>query len=454
MWFVGEVLWKVKWYYILAVAVMFAAGFVRMYFFEMPGEAFGYVEDEVWVTATGEADGISLGYGTDVVLRNVGITHNDKEYFVGGILVCMNEAADIESGDTVVVSGLLSSFDLPHNDGEFNTYNYYKSMGIYYKLEADYVSIAERDAGLKGMLLELRKYLTESIFKYSYDKKDAGTITAMLLGDKAYLDKELKGEFQNAGISHILVVSGLHISLLGLGIFRLLRKIFRYGVSCSVASVCVILYTVMTGFGVSGRRALIMFLISMFAEYLGRTYDMLTSIAVALIIILFDTPFMFLNCGFLLSFLAVLGIALLCPMLEDVSRWLCGHKLSAIMAGISTAWATLPVSAYFFFEYPVFSIIINLIIIPCMPFLVVLGVISISGELVCGRGEILLKGPVHLVLGFYEKLCEIVADFEENMLLIGMPDLSDMMAVFDKLAHQIGIDPGFFHRAYIKQRDK
>ena len=428
MWLMGDVLWGVKWRYIGAAALMFVIGFVRMRM-EIPREAFGYLEEGRYVNVRGEVSSISEGYGYMVTLKGARVTC-DKECFIDGILVYTSDASGIGPGDVIAVSGTLSSFDLPRNDGEFNTYEYYKSQGIYYKLEADGFSVVSGKNGLAGRLLELREYLRDRIFEYSFDAKDAGTMTAMLLGDKSYLDKELKADFQDIGISHILVVSGLHISLLGMGIFRLLRKMFKYGVSCSVASVCVVLYVIMTGFGVSGRRALIMFLISMLAEYLGRTYEMLTSISVALVIILFDTPYLFLNCGFLLSFLAVMGIATLVPVLEDVSKWLCGHSLSFVMVSIAVAWATLPVSSWFFYEYPIFSIFVNLIVIPCMPFLVILGVVSVGGELACGHGEILLKGPAHLVLALFEKIGDAVAAFEENMVLIGKPLFACTLTVY------------------------
>lgn len=430
MWLVGDVLWGVKWRYIVLAAVMFVSGFLRMYFLELPKEAFGYLREGIWVSVKGEVSSVSAGYGTNVTLKGAVVTYGDKEYFVDGVLVYLSGSSEIQTGSVIAVSGMLSSFGLPRNDGEFNTYEYYKSMGIYYRLEADKLSIISSRAGLAGKLLRIREYIRERIFDYSYDAKDAGTMTAMLLGDKTYLDKELKERFQDTGISHILVVSGLHVSLLGMGIFKLLRKLFKYGVSCSVAGTCVVLYVIMTGFAVSGQRALIMFLISMLAEYLGRTYDMLTAIAAALLIILFDTPYLFLNCGFLLSFLAVMGIALLCPVLEDVSKWMCGYRLSSIMVSIAAMWATLPVSAAFFYEYPIFSILVNLLVIPCMPFLVILGIAGVVGELVCGQGEILLKGPVHLVLAFFEKLSGIVSDFEKNKLLIGKPLLISALAVY------------------------
>ncbi len=433
MWLLGELLWGVKWHYIVMAVTMFTAGVVRVSCFEVSKEAFGYLEEGITVVVEGEADNLSEGYGLIATLKDASVTYNDEEYFVGRILVYLSGAPKISLGDVAAVSGTLSSFDLPRNDGEFNTYNYYKSQGIYYSLKADSVSITSQKEGIKDALYRLRNYLTGHISDYCYDEKDAGTMIAMLLGDKEYLDEELKAKFQSAGISHILVVSGLHISLLGMGVFKLLRKVFKYGVSCSVASVFVLLYVVMTGFGVSGQRALIMFFINMLAAYLGRTYDMLSSIAVALLLMLMDTPYLFLNCGFLLSFLAVIGIAVLCPLLEDASMWLCGHSLSAVMVSVAVGWATLPISASYFFEYPLLSILINLLVIPCMPFLVVLGIVGVGGELLCNKGEILLKGPVHLVLAFYEKLCGLAAEIEDAILLIGKPELAGILMVYATL---------------------
>ena len=121
MWLMGDVLWGVKWRYIGAAALMFVIGFVRMHK-ELPKEAFGYLEEGRYVNVRGEVSSISEGYGYMVTLKGARVTC-DKEYFIDGILVYTSDASGIGPGDVIAVSGALSSFDLPRNDGEFNTYD-------------------------------------------------------------------------------------------------------------------------------------------------------------------------------------------------------------------------------------------------------------------------------------------------------------------------------------------
>ncbi|MBQ9765864.1 MAG: DNA internalization-related competence protein ComEC/Rec2 [Lachnospiraceae bacterium] len=428
---IGNSLCKIEWYMIGAAILMFVAGYVRMKYFEMPKEAFGYMNEAKEACVQGVVDDISYGWQTLVVLDEAFVIDGDEEMSLGKVMVYCSEEAEVSLGDIIAVNGDLSSFDKPHNDGEFNAYEYYKSQGIYYVLksgEGDSLNIVS-EAGylVEQQLLGLRDKLKDKVFRNSYDRDDAGVIIAMLLGDKDYLNEDTELLFQDAGVSHILVVSGLHISLLGMGLFKLLRKISGYGISCSIASVFMILYVIMTGFATSGVRALIMFLVNMLAMYLGRTYDMISSMALALVMILLGQPFAFLSVGFLLSFSAVLGIAIILPVLEDVCRWaFAGRKLSQLMLMFAIGMATVPISTAGFYDYPLYTVVTNLIIVPCMPLLMVLGMIGCAVEIV-------LKGPAHLIIAFCEKVCYIGESLPYNRVLIGKPEFGKILVVYSVL---------------------
>jgi len=99
--------------------------------------------------------------------------------------------------------------------------------------------------------------------------RDDGVLSAMLLGEKGALDAEIKSLYQRAGIAHVLAISGLHISLLGMGLYRLLRKRLhtRYVTAALATTVFLISYAVLSGNGVSTQRAVGMCLIYLFAEH-------------------------------------------------------------------------------------------------------------------------------------------------------------------------------------------
>ena len=135
-----------------------------------------------------------------------------------------------------------------------------------------------------------------------------------MLGDKTSLDKEVKLRYQMAGIVHILAISGLHISVIGTGLYQLLMKtgLGIWG-SGFLALLFMLQYGVMTGGSVSTMRAVCMFLISTGAKITGRIYDLPTALAVSAMMILGESGAYLYNSGFLLSFSAVAGAGIVVP---------------------------------------------------------------------------------------------------------------------------------------------
>ena len=114
---------------------------------------------------------------------------------------------------------------------------------------------------------------------------------AMLLGEKEGLDGEVEKLYRDSSIIHILSISGLHISIIGMGLYRLFGRI---GIPKKAGALCCIgliwCYGLMTGMGLSSVRAILMFVLRLSAELLGRTYDMLTALAVAAAVLLAGQP--------------------------------------------------------------------------------------------------------------------------------------------------------------------
>ena len=135
-------------------------------------------------------------------------------------------------------------------------------------------------------LYELRSFWARTLETIT-GKEEAGLLQAMLLGEKSGLKKEQKELYQSGGISHILAISGLHISLVGMLLYQFLRKKKRsYPFSAAVSGSFMVVYGFLTGFGVSAKRAVFMFLVYLGAEVLGETYDVVSALALAGILIL------------------------------------------------------------------------------------------------------------------------------------------------------------------------
>lgn len=207
----------------------------------------------------------------------------------------------------------------------------------------------------------------------------------MVLGEKSALDGDIRMLFQRNGIAHILAISGLHISLLGMGFYRLLRKCFLpIWVCCGAGVGMLILYGKMVGVGSSVFRACGMCMILLFAQLLGRSYDLLTAMAVTALLLVLQKPDSVQQAGFLLSYGAVLGLTLFLPVFQTETEYRIQKILQErLLPGIGILLVTLPVQLWFFYELPVYAMLLNLLVIPLMSVLLPVAILPICCVFLC-----------------------------------------------------------------------
>lgn len=241
----------------------------------------------------------------------------------GEKVICYLKAdqPDAQIGSWVRLEGKLSCFERASNPGQFDAYSYYQISGISYRInQAEIKAKTTTYNKFTNAMYKLRVFFAEKI-KEGFDVETASLMQTILLGEKGSLDKDLKALYQRNGVAHILAISGLHVSVLGMGLYKLLRKCgIPMKMSAGISAIVMFLYAVMTGFSVSAIRAVFMFVIHMAAVILERTYDMLTALAVAAVLLLFRQPRYLFHSGFVFSFGCVLGIALLMPLLTEAVK--------------------------------------------------------------------------------------------------------------------------------------
>ena len=347
---------------------------------------------------------------------------------IKGILCYLGAEENPAMGSMILVEGKFRPFAHARNPGEFDAADYYRVSGQQGRLMRASCLAQSRDYSVfREGLYRCREYLS-LLIDACYPEKEASVMGAMLLGEKAMLDEGIKSLYQQNGIIHILAISGLHISILGMGFHKLLRRL------CITNSVNIILslalmycYGMMTGMGISVVRAFVMFGMKLCADLCGRTYDLLTAMTTAAFLILVEQPLYLTQSGFLFSFGAVCGIGFLpsvsrqFPVLSD--RFPVGNRfLQALFAGVWISLCTLPVYLCFYYEFPPYSVLLNLIVIPCMGVLLISGVAVIAAAtlfLPLGR---LAALPGVWILAFYEKLCGFCAKLPGQRLVTGRPE--------------------------------
>lgn len=348
---------------------------------------------------------------------------------IRGILCYLEGDADPAMGSTVLMEGKFRAFSPAANPGEFDAARYYRVMGQQGRLMGS-VCLAESPGfwPFREKLYQWKEYLA-LLLQASYPEKEAAVMRAMLLGEKAVLDAEVKGLYQQNGIIHILAISGLHLSILGMGFYGILKKLRvpnAVNVILSVSVMCC--YGAMTGMGISLVRALVMFGLKLCAGLFGRTYDMLTAMMVAAVFLLLQQPLYLTQSGFLFSFGAICGIGLLPSVskhLPDGSR-----PVKALFTGLWISLSTLPVYLCFYYEFPPYSVLLNLIVIPCMGLVLAGGLLTVSVASVflpLGKAAAL---PGIFLLGFYDKCCSFCLSLPGSRWITGCPAALQVVLYF------------------------
>lgn len=304
-----------------------------------------------------------------------------------------------EIGSRVILKGTLKNFQQPTNPGQFNAPFYYQILRISFRLDRAEIQVkSDKFYKIAEGLYQLRRK-AGSKMDALLPEQEASVMKTMLLGEKGILDEEIKGLYQRNGIAHILAISGLHISMIGMGLYQLLRRAgLKIKTSAILASIVIILYGMMTGFAVSAIRAIVMFLLQMLAQILGRTYDRITALAVAAVLVLVEQPLYLFHSGFQFSFLCVLGISLILPVLGNVRK---GRKL---LEGIAMMAVTLPVYLGVFYQIPVYSMFLNFIVLPMMSILMGAGIVMILAAFLWAPLAIPAAWLITGILMVYEKL--------------------------------------------------
>lgn len=366
---------------------------------------------------------------------------NSEANFDIGAICYLDSGSMPKAGSFVMLSGEISEFRSATNKGEFDMKTYYESLGYHFQVYKCKVLAASKDYSvMKEYLYSFKKNMGDNLEKI-YDVNDASILKAMILGDKSDMSSEIKDLYQKGGISHILAISGLHISIIGMLIFNGLKRLkCRLVIRTTVSSVVMLIYGIMTEMGASTKRAIIMFIFLMAAYTFKRSYDIVTALAIAAFFIVAPSPLIINNAGFWMSFAAVIGIAIFSKSIligKDFENKKVREILNPLLSSVAVSYFTLPIVLLFYYEYPLYSVLLNLLVIPFVGILLSAGIISlIIGSILIRLGIYnaflfkLIGMPCHYILKLYEVLCQIVSRFPKSSLILGKPTLVSVVIFY------------------------
>ena len=338
-------------------------------------------------------------------------------------ILCTMESGTQEPpvGARIKLEGILFENEPALNPGGFDARLYYKTIGVSARIfSGKLVAVSVEKDFLKEGLWQCKKWLGEAL-DAALSKEDAALIKTMLLGDKSGLTEQQKGVYKEAGILHILSISGLHISLLGMGLYKLFEKIrLPKSAAAVLTGILMFLYGEMIGLPLSAYRAVFMFCLRLLADVLGRTYDGLTALSLCGALLLAEQRLYLLHAGFLLSFLSVLAILWLKPILHMPK-----FHFPALGEGLAVSLAigifTLPVQFYFYYEVSLYAPFFNLLVLPMAGGLLLLGMATMASALFSVRMAWPFASLLHGVLLLYEQGSLLVGSLPYHLLTPGQP---------------------------------
>ena len=380
----------------------------------------------------------NTAFGTNIYLKVVEVENGEKSVSVKRIFVNTEKIPNVKIGNIIKVRGKLRQFEEAANKGNFDSRKYYLSLGFYGKIEAGTIEIINSDySGIRQGLYELRMEIIERLEKLCSDNKGIfciinnknGIIGAIILGDKTDLDSDIKELYSVSGIAHILAISGLHISFIGMAIYRLLRRRFRFLFSAAVSIPVVLSFGIMSGFGISTMRAIIMFILKIIGEVLGRKYDAITAISLAGLVLLVQNPFVVCNSGFQMSFGAIIAIVLILPIVEEILNT--DNKIIKVLsANFTISLVMNPILAWNYYELPTFSFLLNIVVVPLMSVVIVSSIVGIFCSCIMfGFGKIVIF-PGCGILELYTFLCNIINKSSVASIVVGQPKVTIIIVYY------------------------
>ena len=382
-----------------------------------------YISEHPKLTVSGEVQECQAEeYSLSVYLKQVCLTVGSEQIPIENIKVYLNKEEQIRIGMFLRVCGKLEEIPGPRNPGEFDSKQYYACRKIYYQMKDGEVCDKSTGYSYFGQFLQEIRQKAETILDEAAGAY-AGIFQAMILGERGNLDAETKMQYQMAGIMHILAISGLHISFVGMGFFRLLKKAGAgNGVAGAVSAFLIYAYGIVTGGSVSAMRAVGMFLVLIGAGIAGRSYDLLSAMALSAIVLLLDAPAYLYNVSFLLSFGAVIGIGALTP--EICSLLNLKKRTAKSLAGSVIVWLiTLPIALHAYGEVSLAGVILNLLVLPTSGIVLASGIFALPVGIFVIEIAKRVVFPGKCVLFLYEKLCEVVGWIPHSTWIAGSPQL-------------------------------
>jgi len=327
----------------------------------------------------------------------------DHQKTTGSVLINIEKdsiASFFKIGDRILIKNKFIAIKESLNPHQFNYKNYLVKQGIHqqvYTTKQELLLLDQTSTSFLGFIAAFRLKIQQSLQQYDFSEDELAIMNALLLGQRQDISKELTANYSKAGAIHILAVSGLHVGIILWMLSFVLKPLERYKKGKVIKLVLVLLFlwffAVLAGMSASVTRAVTMFSAIAIGQFYNKRNAVEHSLIFSMFILLLLKPLFLFDVGFQLSYLAVFGIIWVQPVFYQLWK----PKYYIIVKGwqlitVSTAaqLGVLPISLFYFHQFPGLFFLSNLLIIPF------LGVILGTGIIVLGLSYLTIL-PIFLV---------------------------------------------------------
>jgi competence protein ComEC len=324
-------------------------------------------------------------------------------------------------GNLIKVKTVLQRNESNKNPNQFDYSQYLANKQVYAqvyltKAELNINKKIKKDIWYYSGRLHAR--IVRNLDKANFNKEEMNVALALILGQQQDISTEIIQDYQYSGATHVLSVSGLHVGFIMIFINFILKPIpnTRKGSLIKLFSILLSLTTfaIISGLSPSVLRSVVMFSFLSIGNHLRRTGSIYHTLLVSILLILLFEPYFLFDVGFQLSYLALLFIVWLQPVLKKI--WKPKNKIqtsiwNALTVSFAAQIGTLPLCLYYFHQFPGLFFVTNIVIIPLLSFIMIAGIIVMLFAIVSSP-------PVFLIVIFEKSIyllnltIHIVASFE------------------------------------------
>ena len=364
-------------------------------------------------------------YGTTFKANLLTANHNNTE----GKILCFFPSKTITDDvnalaptDKLVFVGKYTPISPPKNPYQFNYKQYMERKGVFGRVEIIAFSIVKNNTvDFMENIEKMRSHLT-AVINQNFNRESAALLNTLLLGKRSDLDENIYQQYVDAGAVHVLAISGLHVGIITAILLLLLQKMPNLGFYRPLRYFILLAglwtFALMAGASPSVLRATIMFSFVGLGTLIRRKQGRFDALMLSMLFLLLINPYYLYDVGFQLSYAAVFSIMKFYPVMRK--WWQPENKYiqwiwSLFLVGLSAQIVVLPISLYYFHQFPILFFVSNLVVVPLLQPILIGGIIAL-----CLGGLGILPYPIIFVLEKLITLMNILVAFiaHQEMFII------------------------------------